>query len=155
MLLPTFSCIACRFLKKIVDCRTLLRKSVPNSYSFCFCSWCSSFLKYCSYVLKLFGNTFLDLKILGGGGISDYEFKIQKMAVEEIETAIFLRSKPGNVVKYHYRFNTHGSLQEATLGFAGRVAWNVETIFLSPLTLKFHAMTIHWEQCISSYLNAI
>lgn len=40
-------------------------------------------------MLKLFGNTFLDLKILGGGGISDYEFKIQKMAVEEIETAIF------------------------------------------------------------------
>ena len=48
-------------------------------------------------MLKLFGNTFLDLKILGGGGISDNEFKIQKMAVEEIETAIFLRSKPGNV----------------------------------------------------------
>ena len=106
-------------------------------------------------MLKLFGNMFLDLKILWGRGISDYEFKKQKKAVEEIETAIFLRSKPGNVVKYHYRFNTHGSLQEATLGFAGRVAWNVETIFLSPLTLKFHAMTIHWEQCISSYLNTI
>ena len=58
------------FWKKIIDCRTLLRKSVPNCYNFCFCSWCSSFLKYCSYVLKLFDNTFLDLKILGGGGIS-------------------------------------------------------------------------------------
>ena len=63
----------------------------------------------------------------------------------------FLRSKPDNV-KYSYKFNTHGSLQEVTLGFASRVA--VETIFLSPLTLKFYAMTIHWEQCISSYLNA-
>jgi len=45
-------------------------------------------------VLKLFGNTFLDLKILGGGGISDYEFKIQKVAVEEIETAIFYALNP-------------------------------------------------------------
>ena len=83
-------------------------------------------------MLKLFGNTFLDLKILWGGGISDYELKKQKKAGEEIETAIFLRSKPGNVVKYHYRFNTHGSLQEATLGFAGRVTWNVETISSLP-----------------------
>ena len=81
--------------------------------------------------------------------------KYKKWQWRKLKLPFFLRSKPGNVVKYHYRFNTHGSLQEATLGFAGRVAWNVETIFLSPLTLKFHAMTIHWEQCISSYLNAI
>ena len=45
-------------------------------------------------MLKLFGNTFLDLKILGGWGISDNEFKIQNMAVEEIETAIFYGLNP-------------------------------------------------------------
>lgn len=50
---------------------------------------------------------------------------------------------------------THMSLQEAALGFVGRVVLHEEEIFLFPLTLTCHALTIHSERYNSSYLNAI
>jgi len=47
------------------------------------------------------------------------------------------------------------SLQEAVLQFAGRVVWNDEEKFLSPLTLTCHEMTIHLGLYSSFYSSAI